>query len=311
MRRWSRKRQMSEKVTAVTTGSDEFIPELSTRTIILTRIGHNKMFLIGGIIVAGFILAAIGAPSITSFDPNAMDFTAQFGAPTTTHLMGTDQYGRDILARILYGTRISLLVGLASVLLGGAVGVLIGAVAGFLRGRSDTVLMRVMDGLLAFPPLLLALGLVAFMGPGLTTVCLAIGVIYIPAFARVMRSAVMTEREKEYVEAARAIGQSPAKILLRHIGPNCLSPILVQATVLFAAAIIIEASLSFLGVGIPPPTPSLGTMLDEARQTLGLPSSTHMALFPGLAISLAVLGFNLLGDGLRDILDPRLYTDRR
>jgi ABC-type dipeptide/oligopeptide/nickel transport system permease subunit len=154
--------------------------------------------------------------------------------------------------------------------------------------------------------LLLAIGLVASMGPSLKTVCISIGVVYIPRFARVMRSSVLAEREKEYVEAARAIGQSKLKILLKHIGPNCISPVLVMATVIFALAIIIEATLSFLGIGLPPPTPSWGTMLNESRRYLG--TSIYPALFPGLVISFAVLGLNLLGDGLRDLLDPKIYT---
>ena len=166
--------------------------------------------------------------------------------------------------------------------------------------------MRIMDGLLAFPPLLLAVGLVASVGPSMRAVCIIIGVVYAPRFARVMRSSVLVEREKEYVEAARATGQSRLKILLKHIGPNCLSQVIVMGTVVFAAAIIIEASLSFLGVGVPPPTPSWGSMLDQSRRYLN--TSVYMALFPGAVISLSVLGFNLLGDGLRDLLDPRTYT---
>jgi peptide/nickel transport system permease protein len=169
--------------------------------------------------------------------------------------------------------------------------------------------MRMMDSLLAFPSLLLAIGLVTTMGPGLKTVGISIGVVYIAQFARLMRSSVLIERSKEYVEATRAIGQSNIKILLRHIGPNCVSPVIVLATILFANAIALEAIMSFLGVGIQPPTPSLGTMLNESRRYLA--SSPYMALFPGIVISIAVLSFNLLGDGLRDILDPRIYTSTK
>lgn len=262
--------------------------------------------MVGAIIVILFILLAFFAPLLTRYDPTKMDFSSKLTPPDWKHLMGTDQFGRDIFARVLYGTRISFEVGMAAVLIGFAGGIIIGALAGFLRKFWDNLLMRIMDSLLAFPPLLLAIGLAASMGPSLVTVCISIGVVYIPRFAYVMRSSVLVEREKEYVEAARAIGQSNIKILWKHIGPSCISPVIVLATVIFATAIIIEATLSFLGVGIPPPTPSWGTMLNESRRYLG--SSIFPALFPGVALSAAVLGFNLLGDGLRDILDPRIYT---
>jgi ABC-type dipeptide/oligopeptide/nickel transport system permease subunit len=235
-----------------------------------------------------------------------MDFSSKLASPSWKHLMGTDHFGRDIFARIIYGARISFQVGIATVLIGFVSGIIIGAIAGFIGGFWDGLIMRIMDSLLAFPPLLLAIGLAASMKPSLTTVCISIGVVYIPRFAYVMRGSVLVEREKEYVEAARAIGQSNTKILLKHIWPSCISPVIVLATVIFAIAIIAEATLSFLGVGIPPPAPSWGTMLSESRRYLS--SSIYPALFPGLAISIAVLGSNLLGDGLRDILDPRIYT---
>jgi peptide/nickel transport system permease protein len=235
-----------------------------------------------------------------------MDFSSVLASPSFKHIMGTDQFGRDIFTRIVYGSRVSIEVGFASILIGFVGGILIGAVAGYLGGLVDDILMRMMDGLLAFPALLLAIGLVASMGPSLKTVCLSIGVVYIPRFARVMRSSVLAEREKEYVEAARAIGQSKFRILMKHIGPNSISPAVVMATVIFALAIIIEATLSFLGIGLPPPTPSWGTMLNESRRYLG--TSIYPALFPGLVVSFAVLGLNLLGDGLRDLLDPKIYT---
>ncbi len=199
-----------------------------------------------------------------------------------------------------------LSVGLVAVSIGLIGGLLFGAVAGFVGGITDDILMRMMDALLAFPPLLLAIGLVASMGPSLKTVSISIGVVYIPRFARVMRSSVLAEKEKEYVEAARAIGQSGFKILIKHIGPSTISPMIVLATIIFALAIIIEATLSFLGVGLPPPAPSWGTMLDESRRYLSV--SVWMALFPGITISIAVLGFNMVGDGLRDLLDPRSYN---
>lgn len=185
-------------------------------------------------------------------------------------------------------------------------GVILGALGGYFGGLLDEIFMRIMDALLAFPTLLLAIGLVASIGPSMGAVSVSIGIINIPRFARVMRSSVLKERQKEYVEAARAIGQTPLKIICKHIGPSCLSPTIVMATVIFATAMIIEAALSFLGVGVPPPTPSWGSMLEESRRYLS--QSVYLTVFPGITLSLAVLGFNFLGDGLRDLLDPRTYT---
>ena len=270
------------------------------------RIRSNKMLLLGGTIVLVFALMAVLAPLLSGYNPTKMQFRDRFAPPSAKHLMGADNYGRDTLTRILHGARLSFKVGFISVLIGLVGGVVIGAAAGYVGGFLDNLLMRMMDGLLAFPPLLLAIGLVAAMGPSMMTVAVSIGVVYIPRFARVMRSAVLTEREKEYVEAARAIGQSGFKILVKHIGPSTISPVLVLGTIIFALAVIIEAMLSFLGIGVPPPTPSWGTMLSESRRYMS--NSVWMALFPGLTLSIAVMGFNMLGDGLRDLLDPRSLT---
>lgn len=278
----------------------------SRKALVWIRIKSNKMLIVGGIIVLTFTFMALFAPYLTSHSPTKMNFRHRFESPSTTYIMGTDNYGRDTLARILYGARVSFEVGAISVFIGLVGGIFFGAIAGFVGGFTDNLLMRMMDALLAFPPLLLAIGLVAAAGPSLMTVSVVIGIVYIPRFARVMRSSVLAEREKEYVEAARAIGQSGSNILLRHIGPSTISPVIVLGTIIFALAIIIEAALSFLGVGLPPPTPSWGSMLDESRRYLS--TSIWMAFFPGIAISVAVLGFNLLGDGLRDFLDPKIYT---
>lgn len=275
-------------------------------SILWARIISNKMLIIGGIVVIFFLFIAFFAPLITQYSPTKMNFRAKFAPPSTEHLMGTDHFGRDTYTRIVYGARVSFQVGLVAVSIGLIGGLIFGAVAGFVGGIADDILMRMMDALLAFPPLLLAIGLVASMGPSLQTVSISIGVVYIPRFARVMRSSVLAEKEKEYVEAARAIGQSGFKILMKHIGPSTISPMIVLATIIFALAIIIEATLSFLGVGLPPPAPSWGTMLDESRRYLSV--SVWMALFPGITISIAVLGFNMFGDGLRDLLDPRSYN---
>jgi peptide/nickel transport system permease protein len=279
--------------------------EIRVRAPLWTRIIHNKMLVIGLVIVIIMISMALLAPLISPYDPTKMDFKARLIAPNAKHLMGTDQFGRDILARIIYGSRVSMEVGAISVVIGFIGGLVIGGLAGYIRGLTDDILMRLTDALLAFPPLLLAIGLVASMGPSMATASISIGFIYIPRFARIMRSSVLVEREKEYVESARATGQTDIKIMLKHVGPNALSPMIVLATVMFAIAMILEATLSFLGVGVPPPTPSWGTMLDESRRYLG--TSIYPALFPGIVLSVGVLGFNLLGDGLRDLLDPRTY----
>ncbi len=282
-------------------GSEIDVPD--RKGMFWLRVLSNKMLLIGGFIVIVFTIMAVCAPLLTPYSPTKMDFRSRFAPPSAKHFMGADNYGRDTLTRILFGARLSFKVGIISVLIGMTAGIIIGAAAGYVGGFTDNLLMRMMDGLLAFPPLLLAIGLVAAMGPSLMTVAISIGVVYIPRFARVMRSAILAEREKEYVEAARAIGQSGFKILVKHIGPSTISPVVVLGTIIFALAVIIEAMLSFLGIGIPPPTPSWGTMLSESRRYMG--NSVWMAIFPGLTLSIAVLGFNMLGDGLRDLLDPR------
>jgi peptide/nickel transport system permease protein len=260
----------------------------------------------GGVIIIPLFLVALFAPFLTTIDPLEMDFAALLSPPGQGHLLGTDQFGRDIFARIIYGARISFAVGMISVGLALVFGIPIGAVAGYIGGWIDNFLMRVMDAILAFPATLLAIGLVSALGPSTSSAMMAIGVVYIPRFARLMRASVLSKREEEYVVAAKALGERDWRLFFRHIFPNSLSPLIVQSTVTFAFAIIIEAGLSFLGLGTPPPTPSWGLMLNEARAFMT--TAPHVAIFPGLAISLAVLGFNLLGDGLRDLLDPRLSS---
>ena len=258
-----------------------------------------------GLAIVGLTaLVGVVAPLFVTADPVAMDFGALLKGPSRGHPLGTDQFGRDVLARLVWGARLSVSIGAAAVALALAVGVPIGALSGYAGGVVDNVLMRCMDALLAFPALLLALGLVAIMGPGSTSTMLAIGIVYTPGVARLTRGVVLAERPQEYVQAARALGQRDRWVLLRHIMPNCVSALLVQASVNFANAMVIEAGLSFLGIGTPPPTASWGLMLNEARAFMS--SALHVAIAPGAAISLAVLGWNLLGDGLRDALDPRL-----
>lgn len=269
-----------------------------------TRFLRHRLGMTGGIVVAVMLLAAAGAPLWRTQDPLAMQMSQSLQPPTPQHWFGTDEFGRDVWSRVVYGARLSITVGLASMLLATAAGVPLGAAAGYAGGAFDALMMRGMDAILAFPGLLLAIGLVAALGLGTESGIIAIGVVYVPVFARVTRGAVLVRRQEEYVEAARALGQTDLAILRRHVLPNCIAPVLVQATLGFASAIVIDAGLSFLGAGTPPPAPDWGTMLNEARQFMV--SAPHVAVFPGLAISLAVLGFNLLGDGLRDALDPRL-----
>lgn len=250
------------------------------------------------------VLTAILAPTLAPYDPLELNIAERLKPPSAKHIMGTDHLGRDIFSRVVYGARISLQVGIVAVALGTLVGLIVGATAGYLGGRVDAILMSIMDAIYAFPAILLALALVAAFGASLVTVMTAIAIVRIPIFARTVRASVLAEREKEYVEAARCIGQNSLWILLRHILPNTLAPLIVVTTTYFATAIVVEASLSFLGLGVPPPAASWGVMLNDGRKYME--AYPHVVIFPGAAISLTVLGFNLLGDGLRDVLDPRL-----
>jgi peptide/nickel transport system permease protein len=273
----------------------------------LDRFGEfirNRLAFLGLIIVVLVLVVASLAPWIQIHDPLQQSVSSRLHTPDLEHLFGTDHLGRDVWARIAHGARIALMVGIIAVGIGIIFGVPLGAIAGYYRGRIDEVIMRCMDALLAFPPILLALAMVAMLGTSLGNTMIAIGVVYIPRFARVTRGSVLVEREKEYVEASKMVGETNLSILFRQILPNTLSPMIVQITVFIAYAILTEAALSFLGLGIQPPNPSWGSMLNEARTYIE--SDPYLAIVPGLAISLTVLGFNLLGDGLRDILDPRL-----
>lgn len=265
---------------------------------------RSKMALLGLVVMIIIIIVALFAPTIAPTDPIAINIKERFALPSAKHLLGTDNLGRDICSRAIYGARISLQVGITSVIFALILGVSIGATAAYIGGPVDNVTMRIMDAMLAFPTIMLALLLRFVLGPSIASVMLALGIIRIPIFARTVRSSVLSEREKEYVEAARAIGQTNIRILFRHILPNTLAPLIVLMTVLFANAILIEASMSFLGIGTPPPTPSWGNMLSDGREFMQ--DHPHVVLFPGLAIFLTVLSVNLLGDGLRDALDPRL-----
>ncbi|MEN6410343.1 MAG: ABC transporter permease [Anaerolineaceae bacterium] len=285
---------------------DTELPTKKSRwqSMLLVRLARNRLSLVGMIITFFGVIAAIFAPLIAPSDPVQMSLVERLKPPTAEHLMGTDHLGRDIFSRVVYGARISLEVGVVSVALGTVVGLILGAIAGYIGGRVDSVIMGIMDAIYAFPAILLALALVATFGTGLVTVMTAIAITRIPIFARTVRSSVMAEREMEYVTAARTIGENNFFIMLRHIFPNILAPMIVVTTTYFATAIVVEASLSFLGLGVPPPAASWGVMLNDGRKYME--AMPHVVLYPGIVISLTVLGFNLLGEGLRDVLDPRL-----
>ena len=264
---------------------------------------RNRLVLAGLVMVIGLVLLAILAGLVAPYSPTANNVRAALQAPSSYYYFGTDRFGRDIFSRVIYGSQISLMVALVSVLLSATVGVTLGLIAGYFGGWIDDLLGRVMDVFFSFPPLLLAIGVAAMLGPGTNNAILAIAVVYAPLFGRVVRGPVLVERSKEYVEAARVLGASSPRVILRHVFPNTLTPLTVQATITFSHAILLEAYLSFLGLGTQPPFPSWGTMLQESRSFLE--TAPWMSIFPGIAIMLAVLAFNLLGDGIRDVLDPR------
>ncbi len=258
----------------------------------------------GAFIVALAIAAALVGPLLSPYDPSAQDLARRLEAPSLQHPFGMDELGRDILARILAGARISLLVGLSVVGVSSIVGTTFGSAAGYFGGRVDDQNSRAIDLMMAFPGILLAIALVAVLGPSLVNVVLALSVIGWVGYARLVRGQALRARELEFVQAARALGAGASRILIRHIVPTALPAVVVQATLGMAGAIIAEAALSFLGLGVQPPTPSWGTMLDAGRSHLF--DAPHLTIFPGLAIALLVLGFNFLGDGLRDRIDPKL-----
>jgi peptide/nickel transport system permease protein len=257
----------------------------------------------GSIIVCVAVLAAVAGPWVTPFDPAAQLLPMRLAGPSVSHLFGLDELGRDILARVLAGARISLLVGLTVVTISASAGTLLGAVAGYFGGLFDDAVSRLIDILLAFPGLLLAIALVAMLGPSLGNVLFALSIIGWVGYARLVRGQVLRVRELEYVQAARAQGATVVRILWRHVVPSALPAVAVQATLGMAGAITGEAALSFLGLGVQPPTPSWGTMLNGGRAHLM--DAPHLTIFPGLAIAVLVLGFNFLGDGLRDLADPK------
>jgi peptide/nickel transport system permease protein len=271
---------------------------------VLWHLGHDAVALTGLTIVLLIIGSAIFAPYVAPYPPNETNYNALFQGPARQHLLGTDELGRDMFSRIIFGARVSLQVSIGSILLATPLGIVIGLVAGYAGGWVDNVISRIMDISFAFPALLLALLVVAVLGPDLNNLIIALAVIYMPRFGRVIRGSVLSTKTILYVEAARSCGCSNLRIMIRHILPNVLSPIIVQATVTQATAVLAEASLSFLGLGVQPPRPAWGSMLNAGK--IYMEQYPHLTIFPGLAIAITVLGFNFLGDGLRDALDPHL-----
>jgi peptide/nickel transport system permease protein len=259
--------------------------------------------LIGAAVVAVIVLVAIFAPLIAPADPLAQNLAAQTEPPSPAHWFGTDKLGRDLFARVVYGARISIRIGFVAVGLAITSGTLIGLIAGYGGGRADTVLMGAMDIMLAFPSIILAIAITTILGPSITNLMIAVGIVYVPQYARLARSSVLAVRDTEFVEAARAVGAGVPAILARHVLPNILTPLLVQATLGVATAELEAAGLSYLGLGARPPMPEWGAMLNDARDYWL--SAPWALIFPGLSITILVLGFNLLGDGLRDALDPK------
>lgn len=272
-------------------------------TIFYRRLKKNKAALIGGYLILFFILVAFFGPMLTVHDPEIVDYSNKLRSPDAEHWFGTDHNGRDIFTRIIHGMSITMFVGFLSVFLGMVVGVVIGIVSGYYGGWIDTIFMRFMDVLLAFPGILLAIAIAGVLGGSLMNVIIAVSVFSIPSFARVVRGSTLAVRKLEYIDAIRALGASDGRIIFRHILPNILSPIIVQATLRIATAILTAAGLSFLGLGAQPPTPEWGAMLNDGRPYMY--EHPHVAFFPGIAIVVVVLAFNLFGDGLRDALDPK------
>jgi peptide/nickel transport system permease protein len=271
------------------------------RVRLLRALGRTPAAIIGGILVAAVVLVALAAPVLAPYDP-VSQIAKPLLPPGAEYLAGTDEFGRDELSRLIHGARVSLYVGALAVLLALALGGTSGVVAGFRGGVVDDATMRVMDVLLSLPPFVMAIAVTAVLGPSMTNVMVAIGLVYSPTFARVARGPTLAVVQRPFIEAARALGAPAWRIVLRHVLPNVTAPILVQATVSLSQAILLEAALSFLGLGTQPPIPSWGLMLSNARQYMLI--DPWIAVLPGFAIALTVLGFNLLGDGLRDLLDP-------
>jgi len=270
----------------------------------MRRLASRKISILGGVIVIFLIVVALFAPWLAPYSPFDQDVMNRLAGPSLSHPFGLDSLGRDVFSRIIYGSRVSLQVGVISIGIAAGVGIVLGLVSGYFGGFVDSFIMRSMDAILAVPGLLLTIAIAAALGPGLTNVMIAVGVVYVPSFARLVRGQVLVVRAQEFVKAAKSTGSSDARMMIKHIWPNSLQPVIVQSSLAIGFAILIEAGASFLGVGAQPPTPTWGSMLRGGYSYMA--DAPMLSLAPGLAIMLTVLGFNLLGDGLRDALDPRL-----
>jgi len=283
--------------------SEPFEEELGLRVSWLEVFRRKGTAIFGALLLLLTIFIAVFAPHLTHYKPLRLDVSVRLQGPSASHLFGTDEFGRDVFSRVLFGTRVSLLVGGAVMLFTSLVGVILGILAGY-YDFLDNILMRIMDGLMAFPAMVMAIALMAVLGPSVLNVIIALSFIYMPRTARIIRSVVLVVREMVYVQAARALGARDLRITLKHVLPNCIPPLIVQSTFIFAYSVLAEASLSFLGVGVPPDIPSWGNIISSGR--LFIREAPWMSIFPGVAILITCMALNLLGDGLRDALDPRM-----
>lgn len=295
---------MSEKTVETINQPKRSSPKFEQLKTTWKRLRKNKAAVVGGVFILLFIVVSLVGPGLTAQDPNKVVVLNKLQAPSAEHWFGTDNYGRDIFTRIIHGMELTLRVGFLSVAIGGIIGVILGIVSGYYGGRIDMIIMRVMDVLLAFPGILLALAIVSVLGGSLNNVIIAVAIFSIPAFARIVRGSTLSVRKLEYIDAVKALGASDFRIIFKHILPNVMSPIIVQATLRIATAILTASGLSFLGLGAQPPTPEWGAMLSDGRAFMT--EHPHVILFPGIMIVIVVLAFNIFGDGLRDALDPKM-----
>jgi peptide/nickel transport system permease protein len=295
---------MVGKTVEVINGPKRSSPRIEAYKAFWKRLSKNKAAVVGGFFILLFIVVSIVGPFLTTKDPTEVMVLNKLQPPSAEFWFGTDNFGRDIFTRIIHGMSLTLKVGFLSVAIGGSIGVIFGIVSGYYGGKIDTIIMRVMDVLLAFPGILLALAIVSVLGGSLQNVIIAVAVFSVPAFARIVRSSTLSVRQLEYIDAVKALGASDFRIIFKHILPNVVSPIIVQATLRIATAVLTASGLSFLGLGAQPPEPEWGAMLNDGRTYMK--TAPHLMLFPGMMIAIVVLAFNIFGDGLRDALDPKM-----
>ena len=295
---------MVGKTVEVMNGPKRSSPRIEAYKAFWKRLSKNKAAVVGGFFILLFIVVSIVGPFLTTKDPTEVMMLNKLQPPSAEFWFGTDNFGRDIFTRIIHGMGLTLKVGFLSVAIGGSIGVVFGIVSGYYGGKIDTIIMRVMDVLLAFPGILLALAIVSVLGGSLQNVIIAVAIFSVPAFARIVRSSTLSVRQLEYIDAVRALGASDFRIIFKHILPNVVSPIIVQATLRIATAVLTASGLSFLGLGAQPPEPEWGAMLNDGRTYMK--TAPHLMLFPGMMIAIVVLAFNIFGDGLRDALDPKM-----